>query len=153
MDAGLRCKQLLFWACLIAVLQMGLEKLRGDRPQRLAAWPCQRAPGAAQAHAGKQEWGRESTRSKNPEKRSQRGEPSLRLCGIALSCEPAIGGSKNASPGQLAINQTLRRACEGASERGSQRASYTSCSASSPAPKACLLGCRSLVHGGSTAGG
>ena len=55
------------------------------------------------------------TRNKNYEKRSSRGEQSLRLCGIAFSCEPATE-VENASPVHIAI----RRACR--SKQGSRRA-------------------------------
>lgn len=84
-DAGLGCKQLLLWACLIAAVQMGLEKARVTD---LNHWL--RGPASAHQQAqGSRRWGRERTRSENYEKRSRRGESSLRLCGIALSCEPA----------------------------------------------------------------
>lgn len=63
-DAGLRCKQSLLWACLIAVLQMGLEKAR------VTGFFC-RQHGPASAHQltqGSRKRGHNCTRSENYEK-------------------------------------------------------------------------------------
>lgn len=51
-DAGVRCKQLLLWECLIAALQMGLEKARVPARTR---WL--RGPSRGPWQAGKQETG------------------------------------------------------------------------------------------------
>ena len=107
----MRCKQLLLWACLIAAAQMGLEKARAMAVTHSCRSPASAASSRREASNG----AATCARSENCEKRSSRGESSLRLCGFALSCEldsaPGLAqGLENASPAHLATRHAPRAA-------------------------------------------
>lgn len=136
----MRCKQLLLWACLNAAAQMGLEKARGIGRTQWLRGLARALPARTSSRREARNGAATCTRSKNCENRSSRGESSLRLCGFALSLVRASDGaskmprrgiSQPDAPARLAVSRPV--------------------ASSSPAPKACPLGCRSLVHGGSEA--
>ena len=130
----MRCKQSLLWACVDRCGADGSPLPSGegsdDRSWALVtsgeALPARTSSRREAAHGAASALEAKITKNAH----GWRGESSLRLCGIALSCEPATEVRKCLARGTSPQNAPASKVAAAA------------CDASSPAhPKACLLGC------------
>ena len=143
---SLRCKQSLLWACVDRCGADGSPLPSGegsdDRSWALVtsgeALPARTSSRREAAHGAASALEAKITKNAH----GWRGESSLRLCGIALSCEPATEVRKCLARGTSP--QKLERACE---QSGSCRLRRVEPCTPQSLPS-WLHRCRSFVHGG-----